>query len=153
MTKISIEKLRVENDQYVWKPAEYELDTENDFHITQEMLDVEICRQGRLMLQYGDIASEMEAMLTRKEEELKFTYAIIASKIRADAEKDNVKLTEAKINEQVIQNSNYQQVLFNVHKCRADALKANKWWKSIVKKTDLLNSLAYRQGQELKKAY
>lgn len=153
MTKITVERLEVEDGQYVWKPYEYTLETEGDFHIEQELLDHEICRQGRLMLQYGDIASELEAMLKRKEEELKFAYAVVASKIRADAEKEGRKITENKVAEETSQDESYRQVLFTVHKCRADALKADKWWKTMVKKADLLNALAWRQGQEIRKAY
>lgn len=153
MTTITVERLEVENDQYVWKSYEVHLKTDEDFSINDDLLDKEICRQGQLMVQYGDIMADMQAMLQRREEEVKYTYSVVATKIRSDAEKTGQKLTVDQIKEKAIQQQEYQNALFLLHKCRADALKANNWWRSIAKKADLLNALAYRQGQEIKKAY
>lgn len=154
MTTVTVERLSIDkNNQYVWKPCTIELDTDSDFDINEDLIDKELSRQGQLMVQYGDLMAEMQAMLQRKEEEVKYFYSVTAAKFRSDAEKSGERLTEDKLKERVIKSDEYQNALFQVHKCRADALKANNWWRSIVKKADMLNSLAYRQGQEIKKAY
>jgi hypothetical protein len=150
MTKITVEKLEIEDGQYVYKSYSQELTPEEDFNIQEELLDKEMCRQGRLMLVYGDLMAEMKAMLTRKEENIKLVHAAEAARIRSQAESSGEKLTENKLAEKVLLAKDYQAALFDLHKCRADALRAINWWYSITKKAEILKALAYRQGQELK---
>lgn len=130
-----------------------ELDTENDFKITEETLDEEICRQGQLMLEYGDLMANLKAELANKEDQVKYTYAVIAQEIRVNAVSNKQKITENIVHEQVIVDKRYQSVLAEHNIVKLNSIKADNYWKAICKKGDLLNALGYKTGQEIKKLY
>ena len=93
----------------------------------------------------------MGANLKRKEEYVKHVEARVAAVIRSTAEASGTKMTEGKLAEKVILDSIYQQALSELQIIRADALRAEHWWRSIVKKIDLVNALAYRQNAEIRR--
>lgn len=150
MTELTIELIDSQGNVTI---STISRDTASDFRITEETLDEDLCRQGQLMVEYGDIMADMKVMLARKEEHVKFVQAVVAQEIRAEWEQEGIKGTEGKLSEKVITDDRYQQALRELNYCRADALKADNYWRTIVKKTDLLNAVAYRQGQEIKKMY
>jgi len=150
MDKIIIERLKSTENGMIWVSEVEEMDTEGDFAIDEMNIDKEICRMGKLLLRYGDVAAEMGAMLKRKEEEVKQFHAKWSAYHRSKAESGNTKITVAELNEKVINQKEYNTILFNLHLCRADALKTDHWWRSIQKKADMLNALAFKQRAEYK---
>lgn len=152
MESITVEYLTTSNGEDLkWdKKIEY-FDTPTDFSIDEDSLNTEICRIGQLMVKYGDLAARMNANLKRKEENVKYIHSKVASMRRSSAEATGEKMTEGKLSEYVTVDDLYQQALLELHIMRADALRADHWWRSITKKADMLNALAFRQNAEIKR--
>jgi hypothetical protein len=150
-TTIWVERLIQHEGKWVWKPQAEHFDTEADFSIDDGNLNPEICRMGQLLVRYGDLAAQMQANLKRKEENVKYIRDRVSGYMRSSAEAAGDKMTEGKLSEKVTVDASYQKALGELHIMRADALKAEHWWRSIIKKAELLNALAYRQGQEMKR--
>jgi len=151
LIKMWVERIVQKDGVTVWEPQYEEFDLEKDFAMEEAKLNYEICRVGQLLVRYGTIAAEQEANLKRKEERVKLVRAQVAGAIRSQAEEKSEKMTEAKLEEQVTAHVDYQQSLRNLHILRADAIKTDHWWRSIVKKADLLNAMAFRQNAEIKR--
>jgi hypothetical protein len=156
MSTIMVERLEMiqqdGEDIWVWRPTPVELDVENDFSIDDMELSREICRMGLLLVKYGGLAAELGAELQRKEADLKLVKAQCSGAIRSAAEASGTKMTEGKLDEQVIQRSEYQNSLAQLHILRASAVQVDHYWRSASKKADLLNALAFRQNAEIKKS-
>lgn len=151
METIWVETLVHEKGEWQWMPKPEQFDTEADFAIDEGNLNLEICRMGQLLVRYGDLAAKMTANLKRKEEHVKYTQARVAGATRSAAEAAGTKMTEGKLAEKVTTDPQYQQALSELHILRADALKADHWWRSIVKKAELLNAMAFRQNAEIRR--
>lgn len=153
METMYVERLsQVEGEkEWLWKPFLETFDLEKDFAMSESELNADICKVGQLLVRYGTVAAEQNANLKRKEEAAKLAQANVSGAIRSQAEASGAKLTEAKLSEQVTVHPNYQQALSELHILRADSLKADHWWRAIVKKADLLNAMAFRQTAELKR--
>lgn len=152
--ELYIERLRQnEEGNWIWAPEREEFDLSVDFGINEDNVSVELCRIGMLLVRYGTIAGEVAANKERKEEERRLVRAQLDGAIRSQAETTGVKLSENRIKEQIIASQRYQKALTPLHILRADAIKTEHWWRSIVKKADMLNALAFRQNAEIRKAY
>jgi hypothetical protein len=146
-----IERLTLEGEAWVWKPVQENFDLEKDFSIDESNLNGEICRMGQLLVRYGGIDAEQNANLRRKEENAKLVRARVSGALRSDAEANGKKMTVQALEDETLQHASYQQALTELHILRAAAIKADHWWRSIVKKTDLLNAMAFRQNAEIKR--
>ena len=146
-----VERLVRVNEEWVWHPFKQDLDTENDFSMDEDNLNREICKMGQLLVKYGTLAAEQSANLSRKEEHVKLVKASLSGALRSQAEVDGTKLTIPDLADKVTVHVTYQQALSELHILRADAIKADHWWRSILKKAELLNAMAYRQSQELRR--
>jgi hypothetical protein len=151
MDTMWVDKLMEKDGEWQWVPEQETYDTATDFTMDEGNLNQEICRMGQLMVKYGDLAARQSANLKRKEENVKYVQASTAGAIRSTSEADGTKLTEGKLNEKVTVNAYYQKALSELHILRVDALKADHWWRSILKKGDLLNAMAFRQNAEIKR--
>lgn len=152
METMYVEKLtRNDNDEWVWASTAIMLDPMEDFSMDEDNLNRDICKMGQLMVKYGSLAAEQGANLARKEENVKLVKASLSAALRSQAEVDGDKLTIPDLADKVTIHATYQQALSELHILRADSLKADHWWRSIVKKADLLTSMAYRQSAELKR--
>jgi len=150
METIWVETFVCENNEWKWVLKPEQFDIENDFSLDEENLNVEICRMGNLMLRYGDLAARMETNLKRKEEQVKYVQSRVSSALRSSAETAGNKMTEGKLNEQVVLDPQYQQALAELHVLRASALRAQHWYRNITKKADLLKAAAFRQNAEIR---
>ncbi len=151
METMYIERLHHVNGEWVWKSFGQDYDTEKDFSMDQDNVTADICRMGQLMVKYGTLAAEQSANLSRKEEYVKVVKASLSAALKSQAETTGDKLTIPDLSDKVTVHSTYQQALSELHILRADSLKADHWWRAIVKKADLLTSMAYRQTAELKR--
>jgi len=151
METMWIDRLVLGENGWVWQPQQETFDLQKDFSIDEENINGEICRMGQLLVRYGSVAAEQEANLKRKEEYAKLVYAQVSGANRSNFEKEGVKVTDSKLSETVIQSDEYQRALANLHVLRADAVKSEHWWRSIIKKAELLNALAFRQNAEIRK--
>lgn len=155
MSTVIVERLEQDETTeagWVWVPTAVELNVVGDFSIEEMELSREICRMGLLLVKYGGLAAELGAELKRKEEELKLVRAQCAGAIRSAAEAKGTKMTEGKLEEEVIQRPEYQGALAKLHILRASAVQVDHYWRSASKKADLLNALAFRQNAEIKKS-
>lgn len=153
MELMYIDRMRFDQEKQEWgyKTECEQLDVEGDFAINEDQIEREICRMGQLMARYGELAAVQEANLKRLEEKAKYVAAQLSGAIRSTAEKSGQKTTEGKILEELTQQPEYQSVLAILHTLRADAIKADHWWRAIIKKADLLNALCYRQSAEFRR--
>lgn len=155
MKTIYIERLKYdsEKDLWTWVPEAENFDLAADFGIDEGNLEREICRMAQILVRYGGIAAELGANLRRKEEYVKLIQARVSGALRSQYETQGTKATEGKLAEEVTQSSEYQNALASLHLLRAETVEAEHWFRSAVKKADMLNALAFRQNAELKRAY
>ena len=146
-----VERLIRVNEEWVWHPFKEDFDTENDFSMDEGNVNKDICRMGQLLVKYGTLAAEQGANLSRKEEHVKLVKASLSGALRSQSEVDGTKLTIPDLADKVTTHETYQQALSELHILRADAIKADHWWRSILKKAELLNAMAYRQTAEIKR--
>lgn len=151
MQTLFIERLVQEEDNWVWKPFPEQLDIENDFQLDESNLNYELCRLGQLLARYGQLAAEQSTNLQRKEAYVKLVKAKVAGALRSEAEQKGKKMTENALEEKVIISDLYQQALQELHILRADAIKVENWYRSLIKKADLITALVYKQNAELRK--
>jgi len=149
-----IERLRQQEDNaWAWVPEIERFDLEADFSINEDDLSAEICRMGLLLVRYGTIAGEVSANLARKEEAASLVKSQLGGAFRSQAEVEGKKLSVEVVKDKVVSDPLYQQALRDLHILRGDAVKVDHWYRSCVKKADLLNALAFRQNSEIKRAY
>lgn len=153
MKTIYVERLRQVEDVWQWVPEPEQFDLEEDFKIDENNLEREMCRMGQLLVRYGTLAGELQANLTRKEEHVKLIKAKVGGVLRAQYEAQGTKITEGKLADEVIANDQYQEALRSVHVLRSETIQSEHWYRSAIKKSDMLNALAFRQNAELKRAY
>lgn len=145
-----VERLKQVDGQWKWVPMAEEFDLQADFAISESELNSDVCRMGQLMVRYGGIAAEQDANLSRKEEYAKLVFAQVSQAHRSQMEATGGKPTADKIKDIATADPNYQQALSELHILRADAVKADHWWRSIVQKAELVRALMFRQNSEMK---
>lgn len=150
---IYVERLRQVENVWQWVPEPEQFDLEADFGIDEENLEREICRMGQILVRYGTIAGELQANLTRKEEYAKLIKAKVGGALRSQYETVGTRITEGKLADEVTAHVQYQEALTALHLLRAEAIQADHWYRSAIKKADMLNALAFRQNAELRRAY
>jgi hypothetical protein len=149
-----VERLRQQKDEtWAWVVEVENFDLTADFGIDEENLSQEICRMGLLLVRYGTIAGEVGANLARKEEVAALVKSQLGEGCRSQAEVDGKKISVDAVKDKVVSDPLYQQALTNLHLLRGDAVKIDHWYRSCVKKADLLNALAFRQNAEIRRAY
>ena len=151
METMYVDKLTRVEGEWVWLPQAETFDLGKDFAMDDGNLNMEICRMGQLLVRYGTLAAEQGANLSRVEEQVKLTKASVSAARRSQAEVVGNKITIPELADQVTLHPTYQEALSELHILRADTLKAEHWWRSMIKKSDLLNAMAYRQTAELKR--
>lgn len=151
METMWIERLVQEDGKWQWKAQPEQFDTEKDFAIDEENLNYEVCRQSQLAVRYGSIAAEQESNLARKDEYVKLVYAQVSAAYRSQLEAKGERPTSDRLKELTIADPNYQNALSALHLLRADSVKADHWWRVIMKKADLIQTLTYRQNVEIKR--
>jgi len=151
MTTLFVERMKEVEGEWVLFPEPEDLDTENDFSIDPDNLDTELCRMARLMIRYGEIQAELKTQLSRKEENVKLTFAVISQNIRAHADTSGQKITESTVKEKAQVHEQYQLSLADLHNTQKYSIMADNFWRTIQKKADLLQALTYRQSSEIKR--
>lgn len=151
MTEMWVERVITTDGVAKWTPQHETFDLDSDFSVNDTQLSLETAKMGRAMVRYGTIAAEQKANLERKTEEVKYVKARVGAALRSQAEASSTKMTEASLSEQVTLDASYQAALNELHVLRANALKAESWFRSILKNADLLAAASFRHGAELKR--
>lgn len=152
METVYVDRMVHDGENWVWKTFPEQLDTESDFRIIENNIQAEAIKSSQLMVRYGTLSAELEVNLKREEENAKYVAARVASAIRATAEQNGKKMTEGKVEEELLQNEEYRATLNKLNLVRADALKADHWWRAILKRVDLVIALCHRQNAEIRRA-
>lgn len=113
-------------------------------------LDVELCQAGRMIYEYGVIESECRLRVSRLETLLENTRAKLDSEIRSKYVKEGVKVTEAKIDAEILQSEAYQSVADHLAYANQDAISMKWVMSGLTHKSENLRALAYREGQSIK---
>jgi hypothetical protein len=134
----------VENGE--WVPRARNFDTENDFRLDENNVDGELCKMGQQLLWYGDAYAELKAEAARKKEVTERVSAALDARHRAAMDKP----TEGKIRSAVLNDENYMNARNAELASTANLIRVETWYKSLNKKIDCLQALAYKQRIELK---
>ena len=125
------------------------LDTEGDFLLDDNALNYEASRMGKLLMSYGNLAMDMKAQAMRARQTAERTYALESFRLRTQYAQAKQKYTEGMIKDQVIQIQSYISSMEAQTKAEAEAMKVDYFYKSLLKKNDLLISLVYKEGREI----
>lgn len=127
------------------------LDTDADFQLDDAALDYEACRTGPMLARYADLAMDLKAQATRAKQNVEKVYASESFQLRTEYAKEGKKATEGLIKDGVFQSQAYIAALDTQAKAEAEAIKVDYFYKSMVKKADLVIALLYKQGREIAK--
>lgn len=142
METIIVEKL----NGIEWIEEKVELNVEADFAIDEDKVDSELSRMGHLLSQYGLLAAELKAEVSRKESDVDNFYAYLYLKTK----EEEAKTTEAYLKQTAINNLDHQSLMISLNKTTIQALKMQNLFKSLEKKADCLITLAYNKRAEFK---
>ena len=150
MEEMWVERVITTDGVARWTPQQELFDLDKDFSVNDDQLSFETAKLAKAMVRYGTIAAEQKANLERKLEEVKYKKARIGAALRSQAEASGPKLTEAALAEKVVLDVEVQKVLNEMHVLRADAIKAEHWWRSILKNADLLTAASHTRRAQMK---
>jgi len=147
---VYVERIKEVDGTNRWVAEQVSPNVSDDFAIDENRLDYEMCRLGHLLAYYGNLNADLKAELARKEENLRRTAAVTAQSVRAQAKEKSEKITDATVKERVESDEFYGRMQAVLQMTRLYAIMAESWFQSMKKKSDLVVSLAYKQGRELK---
>lgn len=152
MEDIIVEHLvNTEDGESVWTPYRYSFSPETDFQIDPDNLDAEICNVGPLLNKYGDIHSRLQAQAERHKRDLEEVSSRVYLHVKANLLASGDKATEATVRAEVTISDEYRDAVATYVETQRNAIRADGWWKSILKKADLVQALAYKVGSEIKR--
>jgi len=153
MDELLIEHLVVDekSGEPVWTPYRYSFSPETDFSIDPENLDGEICGVGMLIHKYGDAHSRLQAQAERHKRDVETVYAELLLSYRTVLLNQGEKTTVELLKSHIITDDQYRAVVAAYINTLRYYNLADAWWKNILKKADLLQSLAYKLGSEIKR--
>ena len=125
-----------------------EYDPKGDFFIDEANIDGELCRSGRLLSFYGQLAAELKAHSASRKADLEMFDAELAIGIRAEGKK----VTEGGIKERVITDETRKKVQGVYIKSERDFQKIENLYRSMQKKVDCVIALCYKQRTEIAKS-
>lgn len=127
---------------------EISIDTDPDFTINEDDIDGELCKAGRLLCFYGDLAAELKGQALNAKTNLEYWDATASQNIRSLGQK----ITEGNIKEKVLVNPERKEHLDFFQKSERDFQKIENLYRSQQKKVDCVIALAYKQRTEIAKA-
>ena len=113
-------------------------------------LDNELCQAGRMIYEYGVIEAECRLRVSRLETFLENTRAKLDGEIRTKYVNSGIKVTEAKIDAEILQSDTYQEVANHLAFANKDAITMKWVMSALTHKSENLRALAYREGQSIK---
>lgn len=142
-------EIDLQNCQVIVENVVYNLNPEH-FRIDDTILDIELCKIGSSLLEYGSLEAISRTELGRKEAEIERIAALVDAAIRADAAASGEKLTENRIKAQVLLNQNYIAALKEKEKIQTSCQTLRWAMVSLQKKCDCLITLGYRERSLIK---
>lgn len=142
--EVRLETLQKNEWGWVWVPEQKSFEVESAFSLDDNNIDAEICRMGQLLLEYGTIQADLITQAARKKTDIDYVGSLIAQRLRASGEK----LTESAIKERVTLTDDFRMAVMEYQAADGDAIKFTNYFKSLVKKADLIIALTYKVKAE-----
>lgn len=117
-----------------------------DFSIDENRLDEHLKRSGHLLASYGDAASELKAKAAKKKLELEAYDSELYVKLRNSAER----ITENEIKARTRKDDKHKELQIELIEAEKNAGRMENLYRSMVKRVDILISMAYRQKAEIR---
>jgi len=141
---VRLEILQKIGDDWRWVPEIKEFQVEEAFSLDENIIDAEVCRMGQLLLEYGSIQADLQTQAARKKTDVDYVGSLIAQQLRASGEK----LTESAIKERVTVTDEFRMAVMEYQAADGDAIKFTNYFKSLLKKADLIIALTYKLKAE-----
>lgn len=125
-----------------------DIEVEDHFNVQDDNLDYEMCRQGKLLAYYAQMAAALEAQAKNRKLELDRLSSKADLDIRTEAVSKGTKLTEAQVKAMVTVREDFKVATQAYIEAQRDADTVSNLWKSIYLKTGLLRSMKNRQDAE-----
>lgn len=129
-----------------WAERNRQFRVEEDFPINEDDLDRELCRMGQLLVHYGSAWAELKAQVARHQEEQEAAYAEKARSVRATRDK----ITADAVKEEVRADPSYRWFVQRTNRSEGFLAQADIWYRSMHRRAECLNALAYKANRELK---
>jgi hypothetical protein len=127
-----------------------ELDIDEDMHLDEDTLAVDLCGLARKIAHYAEIYGETKADCLRCESNVKYQAARSASNIREKAVEDGIRVTEPWVKEQVRLASDYQASKKALFRATAQATMVEGFYRALRDKATLGIALCYKQKEEIR---
>lgn len=150
MQEVPVELLTSTDDGPVWVETSFKFDTESDFRIDDNCLDMESSEISLKIQQYGELWAMLRAQQIRKDDGVKRIQAQIGQDLRSAAKVNGEKITEGAISEKVTINEAYQEAIADAANTRKHSLIAEAWWTAIKHKSEHIRSMAFIKNAELR---
>jgi hypothetical protein len=122
----------------------------NHLSIDPSALDIELCQVGRMMYEYGVIEAEVKLRVARLENYKDDIMSRTDSEIRTKYVNAGIKFTEAKVESEVLQSTDYKECAEQLAFATSEAITMKWVMSALVHKSENLRALAYREGQSIK---
>lgn len=123
---------------------------ENDFTIDPTNIDAELCNLGRVMLEYGQLETELRLEVDRKKASLDHLVAKLDAEVRTEASKTNTKITEKRIESVITGHPERQAAIESLALSNQYYGLMRHAMRALDAKTGCLQALAYRDRQLMK---
>ena len=143
--------LEILSDQGEYIEKEIELNVEEDFAIDDLNLDAEMCKVGKHLAYYGELAAEFKAMALRKKHEIERHAAQTAINARKAAAAQRDKITEAMVKELIATDPMYQLRVERWIDAEKASNKLDSFYRSMKSRADVMIALTYKQRTEIMK--
>lgn len=123
---------------------------QDDFTIDPSHIDSELCNMGWIMLQYGEVETELQLEVDRKKAQLEKLKADLYISIRETASKDGIKMTENQLASKVASAATKGALEEEIATSRQNHALIRWAMTALQAKRDCLISLSYRERQLMK---
>lgn len=125
-----------------------DVEVEDHFNVQDDNLDYEMCRQGKLLAYYAQMAAALEAQAKNRKLDLDRLSSKADLDIRTEGIDKGKKLTEAQVKAMITVREDFKQATQAYIEAQKDADTMSNLWKSIYLKSGLLRSMKNRQDAE-----
>ena len=126
------------------------LDIDEDMHLDEDTLEVDLCGLARKIAYYAEIYGETKADAMRWEAEVKYQASRAAQNLREQAAKDGTRTTEPGIKEQVRLSDDVRAAKKAYFRATAQATMVEGFYRSLRDKANLGIALCYKQKEEIR---
>jgi len=120
------------------------------FTIDQSEIDFDMCNIGATIVECGTYEAKLRLEVSRKEATVDKLYADMDASTRHNASMNGEKKTEAQIKNSIVGSEAYMGTLMSLHESTKNANIMRWVMTALIKKSECLLSMAYRDRQLMK---